>query len=223
VWVGASAASWRERANRRHQFIERQLQEFYSPMVGLGKEIEARLSLLQGLANGSLETVDEHRKHIDTIIARQKELSDATQVLLSQAKQRLEAGESAGDQIATAAEKIAMLHNNLDELRASERRAQEYGKLPALLDDRLLDIRPLLEESARIFRDRYWLAEESTRSHFVRFNQRVEHVRVRRPDLAVSDLVDLDKHFAHTGGATETFLEDLARHLGALRSRLAGR
>ena len=42
VFLGAWLVGRRERAERRRQFIESQLKDFYSPMLGLRKEIEAR-------------------------------------------------------------------------------------------------------------------------------------------------------------------------------------
>lgn len=55
VLVGAGLTSWfaarRERIQRKHAFIERQLSEFYSPMLGLRTEIRALSELRVKLSN----------------------------------------------------------------------------------------------------------------------------------------------------------------------------
>ena len=53
--IGAGAASWfasrRERTQRQHAFIEKQLSEFYSPMLGLRAELKAHGELRVRLQN----------------------------------------------------------------------------------------------------------------------------------------------------------------------------
>src|SRR5712691_2577841 len=53
--IGAGAGSWfashRERTQRKHAFIEKQLSEFYSPMLGLRAEVKALSELRVKLQN----------------------------------------------------------------------------------------------------------------------------------------------------------------------------
>lgn len=55
VFVGAGLNSWfssrRERTQRRHAFIEQQLSEFYSPLLGLRAEVKALSELRVKLQN----------------------------------------------------------------------------------------------------------------------------------------------------------------------------
>jgi hypothetical protein len=39
--VGAFLTAWREKTNRRHEFLAKQLTDFYSPLLAIRKELEA--------------------------------------------------------------------------------------------------------------------------------------------------------------------------------------
>ena len=45
IIVGASLTAWRDRVARRSQFVKQQVQEFYSPLVGIRREIRAKSEL----------------------------------------------------------------------------------------------------------------------------------------------------------------------------------
>lgn len=78
VVVGAWLTSRRENTNRRHAFLERQLREFYSPLLSLRTEIKVRMELWnevcdqsdslrdssQGLEDANLVSSEIHTLHV---------------------------------------------------------------------------------------------------------------------------------------------------------------
>lgn len=68
VVVGAWLTASREKANRRYAFRERQLHDFYSPLLGLRREVQARKKLrakVHELANSEWEKLanEAYRSH----------------------------------------------------------------------------------------------------------------------------------------------------------------
>lgn len=56
VIVGASLTSWRDRITRRHAFLRQQLEEFYSPILGIRQEVLAKSQLRLEISQVASET-----------------------------------------------------------------------------------------------------------------------------------------------------------------------
>lgn len=130
VWVGASLtsrfAARRERSQRKHAFMEKQLSEFYSPMLGLRTEVR---------------TLSELRVRL------QNEAGGAWQALCAAIPEG--PGKAAALQALTA---------------------ERYPLFGALIEsdnkrfrERLL---PCYQKMVELFREKLWLAEQETRTHY---------------------------------------------------------
>jgi len=129
VGLGAALTTGRERAARRHRFVERQLEDFYSPMIGLRQEIRAKSELRLEISNAAGQAWTE--------LCQETREADAT--------------------------RGGVKHwTHLKETRWPEfSRIIEYDNRQ-LIEELLPGYRKMFD----LFRDNFWLAEDSTRSHY---------------------------------------------------------
>jgi hypothetical protein len=174
VAVGAVLTSWlggkRERATRRAEFLTRQLQEFYGPLLSMRKEILARSEL------------------------RVKIQQSADSLHL---RDLVEAGPGRQDDVTD-------------------------GYLPGLLkmvrdENETFEniLMPRYREMVSLFREKMWLAEPETRSHFAAL---VEFVDVWDKILREA----LPREIAPAIGHTEENLKPLYANLESIHDRLRG-
>lgn len=178
VVVGAVLTAWltsrRDQAQRRLEFIGKQLSELYSPMLGLQSEIAAHSSLrvkLQDAANAAWQD-------LCAAVAPGPEAQQLTTTRFPQFK--------------------ALIEYDNDKLRGT--------LIPAY--------RKMLE----VFRDKLWLCEPETHSHYP---QVVEFVDVWERYLSDSLPAEVMKRLDHTEAKLKPFYDDLRTQHDRLRALLA--
>jgi len=182
VWVGAGLASRfaarRERIQRRHAFIEKQLGEFYSPMLGLRTEIRTLSELRVRLQNEAG--------------AVWQELCEAVP-------------EGPGKQAAMLA-----LTN------------ERYPVFGALIESDNKKFRerlfPCYQKMVELFREKLWLAEQDTRTHYPTL---VEFVDVWDRWLEKSIPPEVINRIGHGEAKLAPFYEHLQTRHDRLRSLIA--
>lgn len=122
VWAGYRASDRHARAERASRFVERQIEEFYSPLVGLLEERQAR--------------------------------ADIWMLIVEAANRDLE-------ELPQDAEERAM-------------RTDQHVRLGAVRDERAQELLASVEMILGLFRDKLWLAENSTRRHYATLFRNLE-------------------------------------------------
>lgn len=125
VILGAYLTAWNERKRRRADFIEKQLQELYAPLLSIRKHVRA---------------LSELRVRVATVSG------SVWQELCSDARER-------GGALA------------LQELTAE--RSSAFNAIIEYENEQWKsELLPSYEQMLTIFREKFWLAEDSTREHF---------------------------------------------------------
>lgn len=173
VILGDRLAYFRERTGRKHEFVRRQIEEFYSPLVGLRHEIRAKSELRQRVSSAAK--------------GAWRELCN---------------GKSSEE-----------LHTLERDRFPAIKRIIEYENRQ-LAEELLPNYRRMLD----LFRDKYWLASESTRSHYPALVEFVEvWNRWEKDSLPWEVVSQLD----HSEEAVKPLYDDLEFQLLSLRSRVA--
>lgn len=176
VCVGAWLVNLQNRSQRRFNFYEKQLREFYSPLVGIRKEIqilsEFRVAGEQA-ARKWWEKISEQGKRIEDHDKAQKMYDEEGQKITSQI--------------------------DYENKQLTEKIIPAYRKM------------------ADIFKDNYWLAEESTRKYFptlVKFIETWErYLSDTHPREVISEINVSEKELM-------LFYKDIDENLDFLRKKL---
>jgi len=125
VILGAFLTAWNERRRRRLDFVEKQLQELYAPLLSIRKHVRALSELRPRVATVSGNVWEE---------------------LCNDARER------GGGQA-------------LQELRTE--RSPEFDAIIKYENEQWKsELLPSYKQMLKIFREKFWLAEDSTRDHF---------------------------------------------------------
>ncbi len=130
VVLGDRLAYLRERATRKHEFVRRQVEEFYSPLAGIRHEIRAKSELRVRISSAA----------------------DAAWRRLC-------------DEVRDEAHELQAL---------SDERFPEFKKIIEYNNQQLAgDLLPSYRKMLDLFREKYWLSNDSTRQHYGALVERV--------------------------------------------------
>jgi hypothetical protein len=177
VTLGAFLTAWNDRRRRRLDFIEKQLQELYAPLLSIRKHVRALSELRVRVATVSGNVWEEL-------------CTDARKRGGAQALQELRAERS-------SAFNAIIEHEN------------EQWKSELL---------PSYKQMLTIFREKFWLAEDSTREHFQKLIVYIElWERALNRTIPGEVIAQLDVREAEL----EPLYSDLEQTFRALRSKLS--
>jgi len=176
VVIGALLTSRQQRKQRKLQFIENQLRNFYSPLLGIRDEIRFQSEL---------------RVHVST------EANAAWRELCEKDRKRRPEAESLPTQ---------ELQNKFDEIIKYDNEKFRNDMLPAY--HRMIEI----------FKENYFLAEETTRPHFQAL---INFVDIWDRWQAKSLPVQVSERLGHKEDTLTPLYDDLQIKLNELRKKLA--